>query len=354
MFSFRFKSVCIESIGINTAPHEVSSLQIEEQLSALYKKLEIPFGTLERMSGVKARRFFDESVLPSQAGVVAAEEALQKSHIKPSEIGALFSCSVSRDCFEPATATIMHAKLGLREDTLAFDISNACVGFSNGLTTAASLIEAGVMKAALVVSSETVSRMMNAGLKQVLMGADKIDRELLLKFLPTVTLGSGAVAYLLCHESISKNKHRYVGTISRCATQFNDLCVGDGDYCLTQDLSFTPFMTTDAAKLIASAAVLGDRAWKDLSELLSWKSDDVNHVVCHQVGKQVNEAFYRTVGLDRAKEFTIYQKYGNLVSAALPTAFAMAIEGRAIKAGDKIVLMGYGSGLNALFSGIIW
>ena len=92
----------------------------------------------------------------------------------------------------------------------------------------------------------------------------------------------------------------------------------------------------------------------DLSKLLEWSADDVNHVICHQVGKQVNDAFYRTVGLDRAKEFTIYQKYGNLVSAAVPTALALAVPERDIKRGDKIALLGYGSGLNALFSGVIW
>jgi 3-oxoacyl-[acyl-carrier-protein] synthase III len=353
MFSSRFKSVCIESIGLNLPTNEVSSAQIEERIAPLYQKLEIPFGTLERISGIKSRFFFDDSVLPSEAGTLAAERALQQSHIKPSEIGAIFSCSVCRDCFEPATAALIHGKLGLREDSLAFDISNACVGFSNGLMTAAHLIETGVIKAALVVSAETVSRMIDASLKQVL-AAPNLDRETLLKFLPTVTLGAGAVSYLLCHESISKAKHKYVGGIVRSATQFSDLCVGNGDFCFTQGEDFTPFMTTDSQKLITSAAVVGGRAWQDLSQLLEWSPEQVNHVICHQVGKQVNEAFYRTVGLDRAKEFTIYQKYGNLVSAAVPTALALAIEGRGFKQGDKVVLMGYGSGVNAAFSGIIW
>jgi 3-oxoacyl-[acyl-carrier-protein] synthase III len=68
----------------------------------------------------------------------------------------------------------------------------------------------------------------------------------------------------------------------------------------------------------------------------------------------VNEAFYATMGLDHTKEFTIYQTRGNLVSAALPTAFVAGMEPRGIKKGDKIMLTGFGSGLNSLFLGIEW
>jgi 3-oxoacyl-[acyl-carrier-protein] synthase III len=113
-------------------------------------------------------------------------------------------------------------------------------------------------------------------------------------------------------------------------------------------------METESSKLIAAAAVLGKQTWSDASEVLGWDKDDVQHVFCHQVGRQVNEAFYNTLGLDYSKEFIIYPTRGNLVSAALPTAFAVGIKERAIKKKDKIVLTGFGSGLNSLFLGIEW
>jgi 3-oxoacyl-[acyl-carrier-protein] synthase-3 len=113
-------------------------------------------------------------------------------------------------------------------------------------------------------------------------------------------------------------------------------------------------METESSKLIAAAAVLGARTWSDASEVLGWSKEDVDHVYCHQVGRQVNEAFYNTLGLDYSKEFTIYQTRGNLVSAALPTAFTIGCEQKGTKKGDKIVLTGFGSGLNALFLGIEW
>ncbi len=341
-------------MALNAPTTEVTSAEIEQDLKPLYEKLEIPFGTLERMTGVKSRKFWADSVMPSTVATKAAEMAFASCDIKPSQIGAIINCSVSRDHFEPATAALVHRSLGLREGCMSFDISNACIGFSNGLMTIASLIEAGQIEAGMVVTGETVSRAVHAGLEEVKQMPD-LDRDKLLAFLPTVTLGSGAVAYILCHERISKAGHRLKGAAVRSATQHNMLCVGDKDYAMSQsDKDYRPVMFTNAPELMAQAALLGNRAWNGASKLFSWGAEDLNHIICHQVGKHVNEAFYRTVGLDRAKEYIVYPEYGNMVSAAMPGAFTKAIDGRGFKAKDKILLMGYGSGLNAIFTGVEW
>ena len=75
---------------------------------------------------------------------------------------------------------------------------------------------------------------------------------------------------------------------------------------------------------------------------------------CHQVGKQVNSLFYETMGLPIEKEFTVYGKYGNLVSAALPSALFTAAEQDVFQEGQKILLTAFGSGLNAMFTGLVW
>jgi len=352
--TYSFRHVCIEAMALNAPTTEITSASIEQDLKSLYERLEIPFGTLERMTGVKTRRFWEDSVMPSTVATQAAEMAFAQCHIKPSQIGAIINCSVSRDHFEPATAALAHRSLGLSEGCMAFDISNACVGFSNGLMTIASLIEAGQIEAGLVVTGETVSRAVHAGLAEVKLMGD-IDREKLLSFLPTVTLGSGAVAYILCHERFSKAGHRLKGASVRSATQHNMLCVGDKDYAMSQsDKDYRPVMFTNAPELMAQAALLGNRAWAGASALFNWSAEDLNHIVCHQVGKHVNEAFYRTVGLDRAKEYILYPEYGNMVSAAMPGALTKAVDARGFKTNDKILLMGYGSGLNAIFTGIEW
>jgi 3-oxoacyl-[acyl-carrier-protein] synthase-3 len=223
----------------------------------------------------------------------------------------------------------------------------------DGIFFVSNLIESGLIKAGVVVSAEHSRCVFDATFKKVLNGSD-LNRDQLLKILPTFTIGSGAVAYVLCHESISKHKHRVLGGATRSATQHCDLCVGNVDYHLVDSPPIEPLMETESSKLIAAAAILGAQTWKDSSEVLGWTKDDVDHVFCHQVGRQVNEAFYKTLGLDYAKEFTIYQTRGNLISAALPTAFAVGVEEKGIKKGEKIVMTGFGSGLNSLFLGIEW
>ena len=354
MVSFRFRHVCIEAFGVLLPPDEMTSNALEDRLGPLYERLKIPFGTLERLSGIRTRYMWDKSVRPSEVATQVARQVLDRIGFVKDNIKALFNCSVTRDYFEPATAAIVHRNLGLAEQSMVMDISNACMGFVNGLMVLGNLIESGVVKAGLLVSGENVTRMLESSIDYI-SSKENLDRDELLKLLPTFTLGCAAVAFVLCHDSIATNKHRIVGGAARSATQFNDLCEGNADHSYFQsDGGFDPIMYTESSKIISSAAGLGARTWKDASEILGWTRQDVDHIFCHQVGRQVNGAFYDEMGLDYEKEHTIYQKYGNLVSAALPVAFAEGVAERNVKPGEKILLTGFGSGLNSLFVGVEW
>ncbi len=354
MISFKFKNVCIESIGVNLAPIELTSAEIEDRLAPIYKKLDIPFGTLERMTGISTRHLFDPSLAPSDVATVACQDAIDQVGFDKKHLQALFSCSVVRDYFEPATACIVHRNLDLPETVMAMDVCNACIGFSNGMMMLAQMIEAGIVKAGVVVSGETVHRILDHNFKFILENQDTLTRDELIRVLPTYTLGSGGVAMVLAHESVATNKHRLLGGAARSATQFNDLCKGDGDYFYKMTKGFVPVMYTESSKLIGAAAELGARTWGNASEMLGWSNDDVDHIFCHQVGRQVNDAFYKQMGLDIAKEYTIYKKYGNLISASLPMAVALGTKEKNMKAGEKVLLTAFGSGLNSLFMGIEW
>lgn len=353
MISFQFKHVCLETCGVYLPEQEVTSAELEDRLAPVYERLKIPFGTLEKLSGITSRRLFPPTTNPSEIGTRAAQEALADSHFTVDDIGAIFNCSVTRDYFEPATACIIHRNLKASESAMALDITNACIGFSNGLVLLSNLIETGVVKAGLLVAGENIARIIETSISYLLKN-DNFGREDLLQTLPTFTLGCGGVAFLLCHDSVSKNKHHIVGSVSRSASEFSDLCAGNGDYYINQLSELNPLMRTESAKLMASAAKLGGRVWQDFSRVFAWSKDTVKHIFCHQVGRQVNEAFYQVMGLDYKKEFTVYKKLGNLVSAALPTAFALGIREKNINKGDKILFTAFGSGLNSIFTGIDW
>lgn len=353
MTGFRFKNVCIEALATYFPSQELTSAELEDSIAPVYQKLGIPFGTLERLTGVASRRWWPATEFPSRVGTEAAKIAIEESGIDPDLLRAVFSCSVSRDYFEPATGVLIHNNLGLSEKGIALDISNACLGFSDGMFFLANLIESGVVKAGIVVSGESIGRVVNST-REVLIKDPNLTREQTIKMLPSFTLGCGAAAFVLCHESLSKKKHRMLGGVTRSATNHSDLCIGNMDIAVRESLNVIPVMETESSKLIAAAALLGQRTWNDASEVLGWSRDDVDHIFCHQVGRQVNEAFYNTIGLDIKKEFTIYKNYGNLVSAAVPSALTLGVKERNIKKGEKILLTGFGSGLNALFMGIEW
>lgn len=353
MQPFRFSKVYLESFGTEFPDLALSSVEIEDRLAPLYERLKIPAGTLEKLSGVKSRYMWKRGTLPSVGASKACSMALEGCSIPRDKIGAIINCSVSRDYFEPATACLVHQNIGLSERAIAFDVSNACIGFSNGLMTVAQMIESGAIEAGIIVSCETVAVLVDATMK-ALTTDQTIDRDRLLRLLPTFTLGCGAVAWVLCNESLARSGHRYIGSVTRSRTEHSDLCIGNVDYQMSDTSDFDPLMNTESAKLMASAAKLGGQLFKDFSEAFGWSREDVDHLFCHQVGKQVNEAFYREVGLDIKKEYTIYQQYGNLVSAALPTAVTMGAKAKPLSSGEKVLLTAYGSGLNSIFSGFIW
>ena len=353
MTVFRFSSVYLDSYSLVLPEQEVTSAEIEDSLAPLYERLEIPHGTLEKLSGVRARRLWDRKYPPSKGATSAVMAALEKSSVTVDQLQALVSCSVTRDYFEPSTACLVARNIGLPETALATDVCNACIGFSNGILHVANLIESGVIKAGVVVSGESIGSILEATRSKLLNSPD-MTRQQLLKLLPSFTLGCGAAACVLVHKDIAKTSHRLVGASVRCGSQFSDLCVGDKDYCILQEQGLDPIMHTESSKIIPAAAELGSRAWADLAPAIGWNSEMVNHIFCHGVGKQVNKAFYDTMGLQVEKEFYVYQNLGNLVSASMPAAFFTGVEEKPVKSGETVLCTAFGSGLNAIFSAWQW
>src|SRR5512136_1986668 len=233
----QYKKVCVESLGYELPDNIVTSVSLEERLAPIYNKLSLRYGRLEMGTGIRERRFWDDGVTPSQAGIQAAEKAISKSGVNKQDIGCLLHTSVSRDFLEPATATVVHDSLGLPSTATIFDISNACLGFINGMVTLANMIELGQVKAGIVVGSESSRRLTEATIDSLLKDPD-INRAKLKQGFASLTMGSGAVAAVLTHSSLSKSGHRLVGGVVRAASQHNGLCRVDNDTCFFDEDSY--------------------------------------------------------------------------------------------------------------------
>jgi acyl-CoA:acyl-CoA alkyltransferase len=149
-----YNNVCIEAFGYTLPDEIVTSQQIERRLEPLYRRLRLPEGRLELMTGIRERRFWTGDSLPSDHSIASARRAIAASGIDPQWVGALIHGSVCRDYLEPATACRVHHQVGLPHDCMIYDVSNACLGLINGMLQAANMIELGQVRAALVVGTE--------------------------------------------------------------------------------------------------------------------------------------------------------------------------------------------------------
>src|SRR2546426_6926914 len=99
----RYSTVCIESIGYELPKHVVTSAEIEARLSPLYDRLQLPYGRLEMMSGIRERRFWDDGVNPSDAAALAGRQALDPARGLRPEIEGLPNPSRSPELLRAPT-----------------------------------------------------------------------------------------------------------------------------------------------------------------------------------------------------------------------------------------------------------
>jgi len=309
-------------------------------------------GAWRLMTGIRERRFWDENTPPSKFSTKAAEKAIAKSGINKEQIECLLHTSVSRDFLEPATAFVVHDSLGLPPTAVIFDISNACLGFINGMVTLANMIELGQVKAGIVVGSESSRRLTDATIDALLKDTD-INRGKLKQGFASLTLGSGAVAAVLTHSSLSKSGHKLVGGVVRAASQHNGLCRVDHDTCFFDEDSY-PNMHANFEGILKNGLGLAAETWKAFQKEVGWHNGTVDKVFNHQVSVIHQEMLFRTLSLDASRGFSTVQYLGNIGSCSLPISFAIGIEEGHVKAGDKVVMMAAGSGLACIMLGLEW
>ncbi len=345
-----YRNVCIEAYGYELPPNIVSSEDIEKRLSSVYKELNLSHGRLELMSGVKQRRFWSSGVRPSEVSSLAAEKAIESSGLRKEDIGCLIHSSVCRDFLEPSTASVVHNTLKLSDDTVIFDVSNACLGFLNSMTLLGNMIELGQVKAGLIVAGETGEQLLDSTINELL--TEKIGRKKFKGYFASLTIGSGAVAVVMTHSSISKSKHRLTGGQSKARTSCGNLCIGgeNSDVAYAGDVS----MQTDSEALLKSGIALAEETWAKFENELGWNKDTVDKVFCHQIGSAHKKALLDTLHIKHFKDFSTFEYLGNTGAAALPITMAIGIEEGFVKTGDKIAMLGIGSGLNCAMLGVEW
>jgi 3-oxoacyl-[acyl-carrier-protein] synthase-3 len=346
----KYSKVQITSLGYELAPVVVTSSELEKRLEPLYKALRFAPGQLQALTGIRERRWWEPGYPLSRGAAAAGRKALESAGLAPKDIGALIYTGVCREQFEPATACRVAATLGINGNAAIFDISNACLGVLNGILEVANRIELGQIRAGLVVSCESAREINDIMIERML--AER-SMEQFASSVATLTGGSGAVAVLLTDGSFPvSSKHRLIGGITKAAPEHHGLCL----WGVTPDGSgkYVQKMSTDAVNVMNFGVELGRKTWAAFLPEMGWQASAVDRVVCHQVGSAHQSAILKTLGIPGEKDFTTFEYLGNMGTVSLPLTLAIAEEREEILPGEKVGLLGIGSGLNCLMLGVEW
>lgn len=343
--AMRFQNVRLESYGTDLSPRVVTSLELEERLAPVYAALRLHPGRIELASGIRERRFYEPGEKPSAIAARAGARALEASGVGRDRIGCLIHASVCRDFMEPATASVVHSALELPGSCSAFDLSNACLGFANALTVVASMIEREEIEAGLVVAGEDGRPLVDTTIAELL-SRERVSRDELKAAYASLTIGSGGAAFVLAHERVATSGTKLLGGLSRAATEHHGLCQGD-----RSDGRDGPLMNTDSERLLHAGNALAERTFGEFLDELGWTRASIDRVVTHQVGSAHRRLLFETLELDPARDFPTVETLGNMGSVSLPLSFAEAHRAGFLERGERVALLGIGSGLQCLMLG---
>jgi 3-oxoacyl-[acyl-carrier-protein] synthase-3 len=342
-----FSHVCLDTFGYELPPRILSSEDIENRLSSVYERLRLPPGRLELMSGIRQRRLWPEGTRPSEAGTLAGKQVLEAGNIDPKTIECLIFTSVSRDMMEPATASFIHDKLGLSTSTLIFDISNACLGFLDGMVMLANMIELGQVKNGLIVSGETAEELLESTMLALLKDTT-LSRKSIKPAFASLTIGSGSVALYMRRVKDNEERPRLVHGAWQANTEHSGLCHGG------KSGENTILMATNSEELLHRGVETALMTWKRFSTKFGWQSENIDRFFCHQVGSAHARLLFEKLGLAPEKNFETLATLGNVGSVSAPITMAMAMEQKKFLPGQKGALLGIGSGINCMMLGVEW
>ena len=271
-------------------------------------------------TGIKSRYIAAEGETTASLATDAARRALDHAGIDAGEIDLIVLATATPDQTFPSSATKVQAALGIN-DCIAFDVHAVCTGFLYALSVADSMLRSGNARNALVIGSETFSRIL-----------DWEDRG------TCVLFGDGAGALVLAAED---GERGILATKLHADGRHNDLLFVDGG----------PSTTGTVGKLRMKGREVFRHAVVNLADVLNevlaeigLTSADVDWVVPHQANARILDATARKLGLSADKVIVTVDEHANTSAASVPLALDTAVRDGRIKRGDLVVLEAMGGG----------
>jgi 3-oxoacyl-[acyl-carrier-protein] synthase-3 len=271
-------------------------------------------------TGIRSRYVAGDGETTASLATEAARRALDHAGVAAADIDLIVLATATPDQTFPSSATKVQAALGI-DDCVAFDVHAVCTGFLYALSVADSMLRSGNAKKALVIGSETFSRIL-----------DWEDRA------TCVLFGDGAGALVLAAE---EGERGILATKLHADGRHNDLLFVDGG----------PSTTGTVGKLRMKGREVFRHAVVNLADVLNevltdagLTSADVDWVVPHQANARILDATARKLGLPAEKVVVTVDEHANTSAASVPLALDKAVKDGRIKRDDIIVLEAMGGG----------
>jgi len=291
----------------------------------LAKIVETSDAWIRQRTGIKRRHIAGDDETTASMGAGAARRALKAANMEAGDIDLIVLATTTPDLTFPASATIIQAELGMVRG-FAFDVNAVCSGFLYAMATADSFIARGQARSALVIGSETFSRIL-----------DWTDRT------TCVLFGDGAGAVVLRGEpgAPGMGERGIVHSHLRSDGRFCDLLYVDGGPSKTKTVGhlrmagnqvFRHAITNISA---AIARVLDDSGLTVM---------DVDWFVPHQANQRILEGVSKRLGIPEERVVSTVAEHGNTSAASIPLALDTAIKDGRIKRGDMVLMEALGGG----------
>jgi len=280
-------------------------------------------------TGIRERHVARDGETTSTLAVEAAWKALSVANLKPTDLDLIICATSTPEYIFPATACLVQDKLGAKRAG-AFDLLAACTGFIYALNVAVQAIRSGSIKSALVIGAETLSRFVNWK-----------DRNTCILF------GDGAGAFILQASQEAGGVLSAVLHSDGSGGDFLSLPAGGSKNPASEATvrSGMHYIHMDGREVFRFATRVMAQATREVIGSAGLQLQDVRWIIPHQANLRIIEAAARNLKMPLDKFIVNIDRYGNTSTASIPIAVCEAVADGRLKAGDKIILTGFGAGL---------
>ena len=313
--------VGITGIGVQVPDRVLTNAELEQMVETSDEWI------VER-SGIRERRIARDDEAASDLALPAARMALAQAGVDAADLDMIVVATSTPDMLFPSTAAIVAEQLGAK-NAYAYDTLAACSGFLYGLSQAHGVVSGGVAKRALVVGSETLSKIV-----------DWTDRSTCILF------GDGAGAAVVEHV----DEGGFMGfELGVDASHGSDLYLPAGGSRSPASKETVAngehWVRMNGREVFKVATRLMVTSAADLLEACGATVDDVDLYVPHQANQRIIDHAAKNLGLPAEKVFLNIDRYGNTSAASIPLALADANAAGRLTPGTRVLMSAVGGGL---------